>query len=68
MEAKDLEATLTAHESLMARFAFAPFTRRAARRAGLARELWECEAAGLVKFVRCVGTYCSDNEQFRCVA
>jgi hypothetical protein len=60
--------TLTAHEALLARFAFAPFTRITARRAGLEAALWECEAAGLVKFVRCVGTvYCSDNELFRCL-
>ena len=65
--------TSAAYSSILNAFVFEPFTRGAARRAGLEEALRICELAGLVKFVRCIGAapdgagYNSDNELFRVV-
>ena len=61
-----------AHRALIDAFVFEPFVRTNARSLGLELHLFAAEAAGLVKFVRCLGVdrgepYNSDNEQFRCL-
>ena len=62
---------MSSHDRLLARFAFSVFSRIQARAAGLEADLFEAEARGLVRFVRCAGAdsgpYIADYEQFRCV-